>query len=103
MPKVNADKPVGQWNRVMVRVVGDRVTIVLNGKKVIDNAQLPNLKQTRGAIGFQHHGGPLSAKKVESMRKRGMTIEDQPMSPASSLVQFRNVYIKPIKGGAAEK
>ena len=103
VPQVNADQPVGQWNRMMARVVGDRVTIVLNGKKVIDNAQLPDLRQTRVAIGFQHHGGPLSAKKVDAMRKRGMTIKDQPMSPASSLIQFRNVYIKPVKGSGSEE
>ncbi len=100
VPKVHADKPVGQWNRMMARVVGDRVTIVLNGKKVIDNAELPGLEQTRGAIGLQHHGGPLSAKRVESMRKRGMTIADPPMSPASSLIQFRNIYIKSIRDSA---
>lgn len=97
VPKVNADKPVGEWNRMMARVVGDRVTIVLNGKKVIDNAQLPGLKQTKGPIGFQHHGGPLSARQIERMRQRGMSVDDDAMSPASSLVQFRNIYIKPIE------
>jgi hypothetical protein len=97
VPKACADKPVGEWNRMMAHVVGDRVTIVLNGQKVIDNAELPGLKQTRGPIGFQHHGGPLSAKQIENMRKRGMEVEDDAMSPASSLIQFRNIYIKPIK------
>jgi len=96
VPKANADKPVGEWNRMMARVVGDRVTIVLNGVKVIDNAQLPGLKETRGPIGFQHHGGALSPKQIASMRKRGMTVEDDAMSPASSLMQFRNISIKPI-------
>lgn len=94
VPKACADSPVGEWNRMMVRAVGDRVTIVLNGVKVIDNAELPGLKQMRGPIGFQHHGGPLSAKQIEAMRKRGEAVEDGAMSPASSLVQFRNIYIK---------
>ena len=62
VPKANADKPVGQWNRMIAHVVGDRVTIILNGLKVIDNAQLPGLKHERGPIGLQHHGGPLPAK-----------------------------------------
>lgn len=93
VPKANADKPVGQWNRMMVTVIGDRVTIVLNGLKVIDKAQLPDLKQTKGPIGLQHHGGPLSQRQIEAQRKRGMQVEDNAMSPASSLVQFRNIYI----------
>lgn len=97
VPKVCADKPVGEWNRMMAHVVGDRVTIVLNGKKVIDNAELPGLKEKRGPIGFQHHGGPLSARQIENLRKRGEEVEDGAMSPASSLIQFRSVYIKPIK------
>ena len=49
VPKVNADKPVGQWDRMMAAgVVGDRVTIVLNRKehssflrKWIDQAEGP--------------------------------------------------------------
>jgi hypothetical protein len=97
VPKANADKPVGEWNRMMAQVVGDRITIVLNGLKVIDHAQLPGLKEMRGPIGFQHHGGPLPARQIEAMRKRGETVEDDAMSPASSLVQFRNVYIKAMK------
>jgi hypothetical protein len=96
VPKACADKPVGEWNRMMAHVVGDRVTIVLNGLKVIDNAQLPDLKQRQGPIGFQHHGGPLSPKQIAAMRKRGMTVDDDAMSPASSLIQFRNVYIKTL-------
>ena len=103
VPKANADKPVGQWNRMKAHVVGDRITIVLNGVKVIDNAELPNLKQKTGPIGFQHHGGPLPAKKIEAQRKRGMKIDDDAMSPASSLIQFRNIYIKRIKPETSEK
>ena len=97
VPKANADKAVGQWNRMMAHVVGDRVTIVHNGVKVIDNAQLPDLKERRGPIGFQHHGGPLSPQRIAAMRKRGMTVDDDAMSPASSLIQLRNIYIKPLK------
>jgi hypothetical protein len=96
VPKVCADKPVGEWNRMMATVVGDRVSIILNGYQVIDNAQLPNLKKKSGPIGFQHHGGPLSKKQIDSMRKRGMDVDSDAMSPASSLIQFRNIYIKSL-------
>jgi hypothetical protein len=37
---------------------GDRLTVVLNGQLVIDNAQLPGIP-ARGPIGLQDHGDPL--------------------------------------------
>jgi hypothetical protein len=80
-PKVRADKPVGQWNTFEITMKGDRLTVVLNGKTVIKNAQLPDVP-AKGRIGLQHHGG-FDAKKGE-------------YSSASSLMQFRNVFIKEL-------
>ncbi len=57
-PKVKADRPVGEWNRTMVTLKGDRLTVSLNGRVVIDNAQLPGVPAT-GAIGLQHHGSAI--------------------------------------------
>lgn len=57
-PKIKADKPPGQWNRFLIRMKGDRVTVLLNGQLVIDNAQLPGVPE-KGAIGLQHHGDPV--------------------------------------------
>ena len=79
-PKVHADNPVGQWNRFIIRMVGDRLTVNLNGRTVIENAQLPGIPAS-GPIGFQHHGG----------REKDGTYNN-----ASSLVQFRNVFIKEL-------
>ena len=101
VPRTKADNPVGEWNAMLARVVGDRVTIVLNGKTVIDDAQLPGVK-TSGRIGFQHHGGPLSPQQIERMRKRGMEVGEGDMSPASSLVQFRNVHVKRLETAATD-
>jgi hypothetical protein len=57
-PKVRADHPPGQWNRFHITMRGDRLTVVLNGQKVIDEAALPNVPN-RGRIGLQHHGDPV--------------------------------------------
>jgi hypothetical protein len=57
-PKEKADRPLGQWNRFHITMVGDRLSVVLNGKKVIDNAQLPDVPK-RGPIALQHHGDPI--------------------------------------------
>jgi len=62
-PKVKADKPIGQWNRFLVTMKGDRLTVDLNGKRVIDNAQLPGVPK-RGPIGLQHHGDPIQFANI---------------------------------------
>ena len=68
-PILNADNPVGEWNRFEITVVDDIVTVVLNGKTVIREARLPGLPK-RGTIGLQHHGDH---------------------------VQFANIYIKELE------
>ncbi len=57
-PRMRADNPAGQWNRFVITMRGDRLTIVLNGKTVIDNARLPGIP-AEGPIGLQHHGDPI--------------------------------------------
>lgn len=57
-PKTHADSPVGEWNRTMITLIGDRVTVSLNGRVVIDNAQLPGVP-ARGPLGLQHHGSAI--------------------------------------------
>lgn len=82
VPKENADQPVGQWNAFDITVIGDRITIVNNGITVIDNVKYPGLDKA-GRIGFQHHGGVNE--------KTGK------LQGASSLVQFRNIWIKELE------
>ncbi len=81
VPKENADKPVGQWNAFDIIIKGDRITVVNNGIVVISNALYPGL-DIKGPIGLQHHGGVN--------KKTGK------LSGASSLVQFRNIWIKEL-------
>jgi hypothetical protein len=78
-PKLKADKPVGEWNTFEITMRGDRLTVVLNGKTVIDKAQLPDIP-ARGAIALQHHG----------------QFKDGKYNGASSLVQFRNISIREL-------
>lgn len=79
-PKLRADRPVGEWNRFIIRMQGDRLTVSLNGQTVIENAQLPGVPAS-GPIGLQHHGG----------REK-----DGSYNNASSLVQFRNIFIRKL-------
>jgi len=47
-PLVNASKPAGEWQTVDVVIVGNRVTVTLNGTKVHDNAEIQAI--TGGAL-----------------------------------------------------
>lgn len=57
-PKIKADRPIGEWNRMMITIQGDRLSVSLNGRVVIKNAQLPNVSP-KGSIGLQHHGSAI--------------------------------------------
>lgn len=81
-PKKKADKPVGEWNTFHITMKGDRLTVVLNGETVIDNAQLPDVP-AKGPIALQLHGGYDEKTKT--------------WNGASSLVQFRNIYYREAK------
>jgi hypothetical protein len=62
-PILNADNPPGQWNRFEITAVGERVTVKVNGKTVIRQAELPGLPK-RGAIALQHHGDPVQFANI---------------------------------------
>ena len=53
-PLVNASRPVGEWQAMDATIVGNKVTVVLNGKKVQDNATLEAVT-----------GGALDANELE--------------------------------------
>ncbi len=80
LPLTHADNPVGEWNQMQVSMIGEAVTVVLNGKLVIDS-RMPGTG-TKGPIVLQHHGG--------FNEKTGK------YSAASALIQFKNIKIKEI-------
>jgi hypothetical protein len=47
-PLVNASKPVGEWQTMDATIVGNKVTVTLNGQKVQDNSTLEAI--TGGAL-----------------------------------------------------
>jgi hypothetical protein len=69
-PLVNADKPVGQWNRFHILMRGDKVTVYLNDELVVDKTPLENYFERgkplpeRGPIELQHHGDKLWFKNI---------------------------------------
>ena len=62
-PKRKADAPIGKWNRFIITIRGDRLSVNLNGLAVIENAQLPGVP-SRGPIALQHHGDPIEFANI---------------------------------------
>jgi hypothetical protein len=79
VPKVHADRNIGEWNTFEITLKGKRVNVVLNGKQVIENALIPEIGE-RGPIGLQHHG------RWENGKWTG----------PPSLMQFRNIFVKEL-------
>jgi hypothetical protein len=69
-PLKKADRPVGEWNHFHIVMKGDRVTVFLNGIKVVNNTPLENYWErgkplpSRGPIELQHHGDKLWFKNL---------------------------------------
>ena len=69
-PLKKADKPVGEWNTFHIIMKGDKVTVFLNGEKVVDDAPLANYWEkgkplpAKGPIELQHHGDKLWFKNI---------------------------------------
>jgi hypothetical protein len=69
-PRVLADKPFGQWNHFRILMVGERVTVYLNDKLVVDHARLENFWDKKkalpkkGVIQLQTHGGEIRWRNI---------------------------------------
>jgi hypothetical protein len=69
-PLVLADRPIGQWNRFHIMQLGDRTTIWLNDKLIVNGAPLENYWDRTvplfptGPIQLQTHGGEMRWRNI---------------------------------------
>ena len=69
-PLERADRPVGEWNTLRIIMIGERVTVTLNDRTVVDNTVLENYWERdkpiypSGQIELQAHGNPLWFKNL---------------------------------------
>jgi len=77
-PLVKADKPVGEWNNLRIRMVGEKVWIWLNDQLTVDGQVMHNFFDRTGAT-------PVPAKGPIELQTHG------------SEIRFRNIYVKEIK------
>ncbi|VGO11878.1 hypothetical protein PDESU_00426 [Pontiella desulfatans] len=81
-PLVLADKPFGEWNSLRILMVGEYVTVHLNGQLVVDHARLHNYFNNKktvplpiprsGPIQLQTHGREISWRNL-AIREIGGT------------------------------
>jgi hypothetical protein len=69
-PLVKADKPIGEWNAMTIRMVGTRVWVTLNGQPVVIGQVLDNIfDRTQpvlptGSIELQTHGSEVRFRNI---------------------------------------
>lgn len=70
-PLRRADKPIGEWNSFEIRMVGERVSVRLNGELVVDDVVLENYWErdkpiyASGQIELQSHGSKLYFRNIQ--------------------------------------
>jgi hypothetical protein len=65
-PIRNVDRPVGKWNRFVIVMINNRVTVIENNVQVVDNVPMHSISGVPpvGTIELQHHGSPLWFKNI---------------------------------------
>ncbi len=87
-PLVLADKPFGEWNTFRIVQVGERTTVYLNGKLVVDHARMENYWDRKsplakvGKILLQTHGGEI--------RWRNVFVREIPATEANEILRKAN-------------
>ena len=65
-----ADNPIGDWNRCRMRMVGNRISVWLNGVKVVDDVEYQNCRALGNPIPLidrfelQCHGDPIEFRNI---------------------------------------
>jgi len=106
-PLKRMDKPFGEWNRFVIRMIGERVTVIFNGEKVVDNAVLENFfaNKKAGYVAYAKPGSAADGQKEQSLPNGFMRDPAFPKGPIQlqthgSEVRWRNVFIREV--GAEE-
>lgn len=97
-PLVLADKPFGEWNKFRIIQIGERTTVYLNDKLVVDHARMENYWNRKAPllraapILLQTHGGEI--------RWRNIFVREIPPAEATAMLRKKaEESFKPIFDG----
>ncbi|NLS96796.1 MAG: DUF1080 domain-containing protein [Planctomycetaceae bacterium] len=99
-PLVLADKPFGEWNSFRIRQVGDRTSVWLNEKLVVDDAVMENYWDrskplpAKGPIMLQTHGGEI--------RWRNLFVRDIRQEQPAVRIEKDVAYLEPDRTEKAD-
>lgn len=99
-PSKKMDKPFGEWNSFKIKMIGERVTVIFNGEKVVDNAVLENFFANQKA-GYVAYGKPSKKAKSEKLPNGYMRDPVYATGPIQlqthgSEIRWRNIFIREI-------
>lgn len=103
-PLVRADNPVGQWNTMKMRLVGERCWVWLNDKAVVVNARLHDYFAPgqpliqRGPIQLQTHGAEIRFRNI-SLQEFSDTESNEILRKAESEELEKNVNFNALFNG----
>lgn len=79
-PKLGHLKPAGEWNALVIELIGPRAVIRLNGTVIVEDrldshpgleAEHPGLKREKGRIGLQSHNGRVEFRHIRVTERNG--------------------------------
>jgi hypothetical protein len=97
-PLVHADKPLGEWNQFRISQVGERTTVFLNGKLIVDHARMENYWKRKNPL---FRTGPILLQTHppgEEVRWRNLYVREIPSAEANEILArhgdegFRNLF-----------
>ena len=97
-PLVLADRPFGEWNRFRILQVGERTTVYLNDKLVVDHARMENFWSKRKADDFAQEA-PGSLNKANPLFRDGPI----QLQTHGGEIRWRNIFVREIPADEANE
>ncbi len=94
-PLTKMDRPLGEWNNLHVTMIGERVTVELNGEVVVDNAPLDNY--------FSRRQAPPAPQPLGFFPDPAPPLGPIQLQTHGSEVRWRNLFIREIPAEEANR
>ena len=102
-PLKKMDKPVGEWNEMKITMIGEQVSVVLNGEMVVDHAVLDNFFAQQENANLEPPAKDTDKKDGETVKVPNGFMRDPVFSKGpiqlqthGSEIRWRNIFIHEI-------